>query len=82
MKSAAFFYERMGGVSMSAIIAIVFAVILSAALLPTGIGMWLDVTDTGGVGENWTAALKAIWDVAPIIIVVGVVAGFIVTSKR
>lgn len=71
----------MGGASMGSVITVVFALIISAALLPVGIDMWLDVTAVGGVGENWTTAITTIWNVAPIIIVVGVVAGFIISRR-
>lgn len=73
--------KRRKGMATNAIIGIVFALILAAALLPVGLGMWIGVTAAGGAGENWTTAIKTIWNVAPIMIIVSVVAGFVYSRR-
>lgn len=74
--------NRRGAIGIGQIITIVFAVILAASLLPTGIGTWINVTLAGHPGAGWSTSLKAIWNVTPILIVVAVVAGFVAIKRK
>ncbi len=76
------FKNRRGAINGTMIIGIVFAVIMAAALLPTGIDMWVNVTKAGGVGADWSTPIKTVWNVAPIMIVIVVVAGFVAFKSR
>jgi len=56
---------------------IVIGFTIMVALIPTALTGWFNVTAAGGEGVAWSSAMKAMWNMVPLMVVIGILVAVI-----
>ena len=58
-------------------LAIVIGFTIMVALIPTALTGWYNVTAAGGEGVAWSTSMKALWNMVPLMVVIGILVAVI-----
>ena len=72
-----FSVEERAVTSANKTVEIAIGVFVAAAILPDAITSWFNISKTG-----WSSAASTLWDLAPVLIVAGVIIGYYEYTKR